>query len=127
MNLPHYYWYFKSALTPKFCDDVIYYALQQKEVMARTGGFDNKKLNDDDVKNLQHKRKSDLVWLNDLWIYKEIHPIVRRANEKAGWRYEWDFSESVQFTKYNKGGFYGWHTDFNAGTCSVRKLVGIVQ
>ena len=45
MNISKYYYYFTSALTPKFCDDVIQYALQQKEVMARTGGFGNKELN----------------------------------------------------------------------------------
>ena len=33
----------------------------------------------------------------------------------------------LKLIEYQKGGFYGWHTDFNAGTCSVRKLVGIIQ
>ena len=49
MNISNYYWYFKSALTPKFCDDVIQYALQQKEVMARTSGYGDKKLNKEEV------------------------------------------------------------------------------
>ena len=40
MNISNYYWYFKSALTPKFCDDVIKYALSKKETMAKTGGFE---------------------------------------------------------------------------------------
>ena len=53
MNLFNYYWYFKSALTPRFCDDVIEYAKSKKEVMARTGGFDKKNLNKEDIKNLQ--------------------------------------------------------------------------
>ena len=44
MNISNYYWYFTGALTSKFCDDVINYALQQKEVMAKTGGYDNRKL-----------------------------------------------------------------------------------
>ena len=39
MNLSNYFWYFKSALTPKFCDEVIKYALQQQDSIARTGGF----------------------------------------------------------------------------------------
>ena len=39
MNISNYYWYFKSALTPKFCDDVIAYANAQKESIARTGGY----------------------------------------------------------------------------------------
>ena len=43
MNLSNYFWYFKSALTPKFCDDVIAYANSQQEVMARTGRYVNKK------------------------------------------------------------------------------------
>ena len=45
MNLTNYYWYFSKALTPRFCDDVIAYANQQKEVMARTGGYDKEKEN----------------------------------------------------------------------------------
>ena len=100
MNLFNYYWYFKSALTPRFCDDVIEYAKSKKEVMARTGGFDKKNLNKEDIKNLQKKRKSDLVWMNDNWIYRELHPYVHQANKLAGWNFQWDKSEECQFTKY---------------------------
>ena len=111
MNLSNYYWYFTSALTPKFCDDVIKYALSKEEVMARTGGYGDKKLNKEEVKNLQRKRKSDLVWLNDTWIYKEIHPYVHKANKMAGWNFEWSRSESCQFTKYKLNQYYDWHCD----------------
>ena len=45
MNISNYYWYFSGVLTPKFCDDVIAYANSQEEVMARTGGYGDKKLN----------------------------------------------------------------------------------
>ena len=44
MNLTNYFWYFKSALTPKFCDEVIKYALEQKDDIARTGGFNQTKI-----------------------------------------------------------------------------------
>ena len=44
MNISNYYWYFESALTPRFCDEVIKYGLSQAEVMARTGGYGDKKL-----------------------------------------------------------------------------------
>ena len=111
MNLTNYFWYFKSALTPRFCDDVIKYANSQKEVMARTGGFGEKELNKDEVLDLKRKRNSDLVWLNDTWIYKEIHPFVHQANKNAGWNFDWDRSESCQFTKYNPGQYYDWHCD----------------
>jgi len=111
MNLSNYFWYFNAALTPKFCDDVIAYANSKEEVMARTGGYGDKKLNKDEVKNLYKKRRSDLVWLNDTWIYKELHPYVHEANRKAGWNFQWDFSESCQFTKYKLNQYYDWHTD----------------
>jgi PKHD-type hydroxylase len=111
MNISNHYWAFKSALTPKFCDEVIKYALSKEETMARTGGFGDKELTQEQVLNMQRKRKSDLVWLNDTWIYKEIHPYVHRANKNAGWNFDWLRSESCQFTKYKHNQYYDWHCD----------------
>ena len=100
MNLSNYYWYFKSALTPKFCDDVIRHGLSRTEQMAVTGGYGDKKLNQEEFKNLKRTRNSDVTWLNDNWIYREIHPYIHQANKAAGWNFDWDRSESCQFTKY---------------------------
>ena len=111
MNISNYYWYFSGVLTPKFCDDVIAYANQQEEVMARTGGYGDKKLSKEEVKDLKRKRNSDLVWLNDTWIYKELHPYVHEANRLAGWNFDWERSESCQFTKYKLNQYYDWHCD----------------
>ena len=81
--------------------------------MAVTGGYNrsNGKMSKKDINNMQKKRKSDIVWMNDRWIYKEIHPYIHEANRNAGWNFEWDFSESCQFTKYGVGQYYGWHCD----------------
>ena len=49
--------------------------------------------------------------MNDKWIYKEIQPYVHMANQNAGWNFDWDFSESCQFTIYKKGQYYDWHCD----------------
>ena len=117
MNLSNYFWYFKSALTPRFCDEVVKYALEKKDTMAITGGqgsdrnLQKQPLNKDEVKNLKDKRDSDLVWLNDTWIYKEIHPFVHEANKNAGWNFNWDRSEACQFTKYKLNQYYDWHCD----------------
>ena len=117
MNISNYYWYFSGVLTPKFCDDVIAYANAQKETMAITGGYgrerdlDKKPLNKEEIKDLKRKRNSDLVWLNDTWIYKEIHPYVHEANKNAKWNFDWDRSESCQFTKYKLNQYYDWHCD----------------
>ena len=56
MNISNYFWYFSGVLTPKFCDDVIAYANQQEETMARTGGYGDKELNKDQIKDLKRKR-----------------------------------------------------------------------
>jgi len=114
MNISNYYWYFSGVLTPKFCDDVIAYANQQEEVMARTGDFKNRELTKEEVKDLKRKRNSDLVWLNDTWIYKELHPYVHEANRQAGWNFDWERSESCQFTKYKHNQYYDWHCDSHA-------------
>ena len=118
MNLKNYYYYFTSALSPRICDDIIKYGTAHKSDMAVTGGVerDNNRKVDGSLKksvinNIQKKRKSDIVWLNDRWIYKEIQPYVHQANANAGWNFQWDFSESCQFTKYTKGQFYDWHCD----------------
>ena len=117
MNISNYFWYFKSALTPRFCDEVIKYGLSQKQGIAMTGGLgrgrnlNKNPLNKDEVRNLKYKRNSDVVWLNDTWIYIEIHPFVHTANKNAGWNFEWDCSESCQFTKYKLNQYYDWHYD----------------
>jgi len=112
MNLHNQYWYFQSAVPARICDDIIKYAISIKDQMAVTGGYgDPKRLNQKQVKDLKKKRDSDIVWLSDRWIYKEIHPYVRQANENAGWNFQWDHSEACQFTKYNKGQYYDWHCD----------------
>ena len=111
MNISNFYWSFKSALSPRLCDDIIKHALSKEEKIARTGEVRDRKLTKEEIFNLQKKRKSDVVWLDDTWIYKEIHPFIHEANEKAGWNFDWNFSESCQFTKYKLNQFYDWHCD----------------
>ena len=111
MNLTNYYWYFQSAIPHRICDDISKYGKQLQEQMAVTGGYGDKKLNQKQIKDLKKKRDSSVVWMDDRWIYKEIHPYIQQANQNAGWNFQWDFSESCQFTKYNKGQYYDWHSD----------------
>ena len=111
MNLFNYYWYFKSALTPRFCDEVIKHALSKQEVIARTGGFEDRKLSKKKIRDMKRKRDSDVVWLDDNWIYNKLYPYVHTANKNAGWNFEWDRSESCQFTKYKLNQYYDWHCD----------------
>ena len=111
MNLTNYYWYFKSAIPERICDDIVKYGHQLQDQMAVTGGYGNKKLNSKQVKNLKKKRHSDVVWINERWLFNEIQPYIHKANESAGWDFEWSYSEPCQFTKYKKGQYYDWHCD----------------
>jgi PKHD-type hydroxylase len=148
MNLTNYYWYFKSAIPERICDDIIKYGNSQREQIALTGTqtikleeleaeektkLKNKKiiskvisplsdeylksldpaekLKEQELNNLRKKRDSNVAWLNDRWIYKEVQPYIRQANKSAGWNFDWDYSEACQFTKYKLNQFYDWHCD----------------
>ena len=116
MNLNYYYWWFKEAIPANVCDAIIKHGNSKQEQLALTGGQtekieQGKDLTEEDLKDLKKKRDSNVVWLNDEWIYKEIHPYVHAANKNAGWNFDWDWSESCQFTKYKLNQYYDWHCD----------------
>jgi len=112
MILQNYYYYFKEALTSKFCDEVIKLGKLQQEKIALTGNFEKKEnLSKNEIKDLKKIRNSNIAWLNDPWIYKEVLPYVHQANKSAGWNFDWNWSEPCQFTKYKLNQFYNWHTD----------------
>lgn len=116
MNLQNYYYYFTGVLTPKFCDELVAYGKQKHEKIALTGQFEKRDLNEKplskkELKDLKKKRDSNIVWLNEEWIYKEIRPYIHIANKKANWNFNWNWSESCQFTKYGVNQYYGWHCD----------------
>jgi len=136
MVLEYNYWYFTSAIPPAICDQIIEMGLTQlyesetkygkKSTEATTGGWKHKterktiptqtssiqelKENCVELDNI-YVRDSNVAWLNDINIYEILWPFVREANKNAQWNFEWDFTEDLQFTKYTKGQFYGWHTD----------------
>ncbi len=119
MNLNNYFWYFQSAIPERICDLIVKYGKseKQKEHMAITGGYGRDRdlqknpLTDNEINDIKKKRNSNIVWMNDKWIYKEIQPYINQANRNAGWNFEWDWSESCQFTKYKLNQYYDWHCD----------------
>ena len=112
MNLENYYYYFQSALSPKLCDEIIKYGLEHQKQLALTGLVkDKSNPTSEEIKELSLLRKSDVVWMDDTWIYREIQPYIREANKAAGWNFDWDFTEECQFTIYKENQFYDWHND----------------
>tara|TARA_R110000796_G_scaffold79813_2_gene176978 strand:- start:2008 stop:2652 length:645 start_codon:yes stop_codon:yes gene_type:complete len=138
MNLHYKYWSFVNAVPHKICDEIIKYGKLKKdsEVQALTGVASSKRdtnknpLTKKELKTIKKKRDSNVIFMDDRWIYNEIQPYVNIANEQSGWNFSWDWSESCQFTKYSKGQYYGWHCDSwekpyegnNESTGRIRKL-----
>tara|TARA_R100001480_G_scaffold147631_2_gene146598 strand:- start:287 stop:550 length:264 start_codon:yes stop_codon:yes gene_type:complete len=87
MNLKYYYWYFQSAIPERICDEIVRYGKEQNKQMALTGNADKKNLTKLELKNIQKKRKSDVVWMSDRWIYNEIQPYINQANLSSGWNF----------------------------------------
>ena len=135
--LKNYYWFFKGALPPRKCEEIKKAAEQHKKNVAITGAFKNQtKLSKTALKQLHKKRKSNVAWMNDPWLYNLILPYIKNANENAGWNFEFSWSESFQFTEYKKGQYYGWHQDQNEATYDspdpnfhgkTRKVSAIIQ
>lgn len=109
MLLENYYYFHQDVLPVNFIDHIFKTVKDRKFVEATTIG----QLKDKESIKKQKKEKRDtkVVFLADTWIYQVTNPIVQAANEKAGWNFQWDYNEPVQFAKYNTRKYYGWHSD----------------
>jgi len=155
MQLKKSYMYYLSAIKPEMCKKIISHGLskmvvdESKGISKRASTFDGKEkggtsLDGKKTTNIMtgganreqlakkginvdtaYVRDSDVSWLNDKWMYDIFHPYVHHANKQAGWNWQWDFSESFQFTVYKghpkQGQFYGWHADGSSDFLSTYK------
>src|SRR5210317_146457 len=103
IGLKNYYWYFKEVIPKNVCDDIVKYGNSKVLEQGLIGSID-KTANNEEI------RKSEVCFLDDQWIYDLILPYVHIANKNAGWGFDWNWSESVQFTKYKPDEFYTWHS-----------------
>ena len=114
MNLQDYYWYFTSVIPSRICDEIVKTGESFSKEKGLTGGHvKNNPPSEEELESIEKKRKSDVVWLSGYWLYRELHPYIQQANERANWNFQWDWSESCQYTEYKEGQFYDWHCDSN--------------
>ena len=104
IGLKEYFWVFEKAIPENICDDIIKYGNSQTLQQGLVGDFE---------KYGEHSeiRKSQVCFLDDRWVLDEIIPYVNTANKNAGWNFDLDWCESIQYTNYESGEFYGWHSD----------------
>ena len=113
MILRDYYWYFTGALDNETCDKIIQTGLDMNPDLGQVGNSVNKD-NASEAQGLKQIRNSDVSWIDQPWIYELIQPYIHEANMKSGWNFQWDYSQTPQFTVYRPGQYYDWHPDQNA-------------
>ncbi len=57
------------------------------------------------------ERKTDVAWIREDWVYDLVEPWAYRANREAGWGFDIERTQSLQFGVYPVGGHYDWHLD----------------
>jgi len=80
-------------------------------------------------------RKSSTAWLTIAWLFHLVNPSLQAANNDAGWAYEFDLFEPLQFTVYEPGGHYGYHVDcgtdihsaYPKETTTDEKMIGKIR
>ena len=65
------YYYFKSALSHKLCDDIIKCGFSLNPNIALTG--DRKPRNKIEHSHVMKLRKSSTSWIDDVWLKKELN------------------------------------------------------
>jgi len=118
-------WYiFEGALDKKTCNKIKRLARNNWEESSVDTSKDitdeeRKTGRKGDYKPDSKTRISDVSWVTDQWVYDTIWPYMQEANQEAGWGYHIKAAESMQITRYRKGGFYYFHQDGNGDHLSA--------
>jgi len=119
MILKHHYWFFKSAIPKETCEKIIQIGLDKNLNIGSIRGTRDSDLdpnNNEQLAEVKQFRDSNVSWVNDQWIYEILQARMDEANQRAGWNFDWDWCEDLQFTVYKPGQYYHWHADQSAET-----------
>mgnify|MGYP003133903966 FL=1 len=105
------YWIYPSAIPHRLCDDIIKFGLSQPNEAGITGSKLLSEVTEEDMQDIKRKRRSQVSWLAEPWLYNEIRNWLFDANVKSGWNYGVEGFEKFQFTKYGLNEMYDWHCD----------------
>jgi len=124
MHSVNEWFYFTNGLDKKTCNKIINSAKgkwEESGVNIKEGVTDEERITGAKLipGTLKTERISDIAWTTDQWIYDTIWPYMNGANEQTGWKYDIRNAESMQITRYKKGGFYNFHKDGRGDHLSV--------
>jgi PKHD-type hydroxylase len=146
MDLTNKFYYFRKALDRDTCEKIISLGKERMEtdqqkgysVDGRTAGnYEKLSRSEHGPRNTKttqellqegvtdsYVRDSKITWFNESWLFDLLKPYIYEANTNAGWNWQLDFHENMQFTTYNSGGFYGWHTDGGSDSfCTYQRYI----
>ena len=93
-------YHLKENIIPKhFCDKIIKDG--EIKTIKKAGIADGNSAN----------RSSKISWIKDKELQKTLSYFVESANRESKWNFSLKEFESLQYTIYNKGDHYNWHTD----------------
>jgi len=100
-------WLWKAELPDLVCDAIIKEGESQDIQKATTSGSQKQSEEDREA-----TRKSKVSWLSTNWMGKLLWEYIIEANQKAGWNYQIQRFEPLQYTIYEApGSHYEWHVD----------------
>ena len=67
--------------------------------------------NDGSEKFLKTSRDSRVGWIHDESVLNLFFDMAEQANHDCKWNLNIDFLEAMQYTVYDRDGFYDWHVD----------------
>ena len=108
-NALHPFWLFSNELDKETCKKIISFG-EKNWVTARVG------------KSLEINKKiriTDIAWCNEQWLFDIAWQYVNVANKNSNWNFQIDSCESMQITRYRKGGHYKFHPDGNGFTKEI--------
>jgi PKHD-type hydroxylase len=111
MLIKEQFWYYTKEIENTFCEKIIEHSLSKESVKGSVSIVESDKPLDKMSFGIHETRNSNITWLNDQFLYDKFVPYIQGANENAGWNFEIDWYESIQFTIYKEGQHYDWHQD----------------
>ena len=118
-------WYvFEKSIDKKICNKIKGLAQNRWQESAvdtqkDTSAEERKTGRKGDYKPDPKTRISDIFWTTEQWVYDLTFPYMYEANQRAGWNLIIKAAESMQITRYKKGGFYSFHKDGNCDHLSA--------
>ncbi len=87
------------------------YKFTSEELDLVESAIKDPKFEDGEAFSQRSIRKSRIAWIDDPGLDIVLLRIGKRISEESGWNVFLRRCDPVQYTEYDEGGKYGWHTD----------------